>query len=153
MNTGRIFISDLSVMVPTLRTIMNSSYYYEYRENIHLGLKCYGTYLTDYNELFLLLWIPGEYSSQPHTLVVRLTFNTLLSMVYLYFHSIYLFHVIPSLCLSSRPFTNPQQLYFPSAITFFFLVHKLILLLWSSHIFTQWGWLILFCPDHFSWAT
>ena len=25
--------------------------------------KYYGTYLTDYNELFLLLWIPGEYSS------------------------------------------------------------------------------------------
>ncbi len=25
---------------------------------------CYGTYLTDDNELFLLLWIPGEYSSQ-----------------------------------------------------------------------------------------
>ena len=28
-----------TVMVPTLRTIMNSSYYYEYRENIHLGVK------------------------------------------------------------------------------------------------------------------
>ena len=27
------------VMVPTLQTIMNSSYYYEYRENIHLGVK------------------------------------------------------------------------------------------------------------------
>ena len=27
------------VMVPTLRTIMNSSYYYEYGENIHLGIK------------------------------------------------------------------------------------------------------------------
>ena len=27
------------VMVPTLRTIMNSSYYYEYRENIHLSVK------------------------------------------------------------------------------------------------------------------
>ena len=26
-------------MVPTLQTIMNSSYYYEYRENIHLGVK------------------------------------------------------------------------------------------------------------------
>ena len=38
MNTGRIFISVLSVVVPTLRTIMNSSYYYEYRENIHLGV-------------------------------------------------------------------------------------------------------------------
>ena len=24
------------VMLPTLRTIMNSSYYYEYQENIHL---------------------------------------------------------------------------------------------------------------------
>ena len=24
---------------------------------------CYGTYLTDYDELFLLLWIPGKYSS------------------------------------------------------------------------------------------
>ena len=28
-----------SVMVPTLQTIMNSSYYYEYRENIHLSVK------------------------------------------------------------------------------------------------------------------
>ena len=27
------------VMGPTLRTIMNSSYYYEYRENIHLGVE------------------------------------------------------------------------------------------------------------------
>ena len=27
------------VMVPTLRTIMNSSYYYEYQENSHLGVK------------------------------------------------------------------------------------------------------------------
>ena len=27
------------VMVPTLQTIMNSSYYYEYRENSHLGVK------------------------------------------------------------------------------------------------------------------
>ena len=26
-------------MVPTLRTIMNSSYYYEYWENIYLGVK------------------------------------------------------------------------------------------------------------------
>ena len=39
MNTGRIFVLVLSVMVPTLRTIMNSSYYYEYQENIHLGVK------------------------------------------------------------------------------------------------------------------
>ena len=28
-----------NVMVPTLRTIMNSSYYYEYQENIHLGVE------------------------------------------------------------------------------------------------------------------
>ena len=27
---------------------------------------------------------------------------------------------------------------------------ELIKPLWSSHIFTQWGWLILFSPDHFS---
>ena len=27
------------------------NYYYENRENIHLGVKCYGTNLTDYNEL------------------------------------------------------------------------------------------------------
>ena len=26
-------------MVPTLQTVMNSSYYYEYQENIHLGVK------------------------------------------------------------------------------------------------------------------
>ena len=29
------------------------------------------------------------------------------------------------------------------------LARKLIWPLWSSHIFTQWGWLILFSPDHF----
>ena len=29
----------ITVMVTTLRTIMNSSYYYEYQENIHLGFK------------------------------------------------------------------------------------------------------------------
>ena len=28
---------------------------------------------------------------------------------------------------------------------------KLIWPLWLSHIFTQWGWLILFSPDHFPW--
>ena len=28
-----------SVMVPTLRIIMNSSYYYEYWKDIHLGVK------------------------------------------------------------------------------------------------------------------
>ena len=33
--------------------------------------------------------------------------------------------------------------------SYFCLVRKLIWLLWSSHIFTQWGWLILFSPDHF----
>ena len=27
------------VMVPTLQTITNSSYYYEYRENIHHGVE------------------------------------------------------------------------------------------------------------------
>ena len=34
MNHGLFF-----VMVPTLQTIMNSSYYYESWENIHLGVK------------------------------------------------------------------------------------------------------------------
>ena len=33
--------------------------------------------------------------------------------------------------------------------SYFCLARKLIWPLWSSHIFTQWGWLILFCPDHF----
>ena len=33
--------------------------------------------------------------------------------------------------------------------SYFCLTHKLIWPLWSSHIFTQWGWLILFSPDHF----
>ena len=46
------------VMVPTLWTIMNSSYNYEYRENIHLSVE----------------WT--------NTLAVRLTFNTLLPMLY-----------------------------------------------------------------------
>ena len=34
--------------------------------------------------------------------------------------------------------------------SYFCLARKLIWPLWSSHIFTQWGWLILFSPDHFS---
>ena len=33
--------------------------------------------------------------------------------------------------------------------SYFCLARKLIWPLWSSHIFTQWGWLILFNPDHF----
>ena len=33
--------------------------------------------------------------------------------------------------------------------SYFCLARKLIWPLWSSHIFTQWGWLILFSPDHF----
>ena len=32
---------------------------------------------------------------------------------------------------------------------YFCLACKLIWPLWSSHIFTQWGWLVLFSPDHF----
>ena len=49
---------------------------------------CYGNQPVDCNELFLLLLIPGEYSSrwwsspQPNTLAVRLTFNTFLPMLY-----------------------------------------------------------------------
>ena len=33
--------------------------------------------------------------------------------------------------------------------SYFCLARKLIWLLWSSHTFTQWGWLIEFSPDHF----
>ena len=33
--------------------------------------------------------------------------------------------------------------------TYFCLARKLIWLFWSSYIFTQWGWLIQFSPDHF----
>ena len=33
--------------------------------------------------------------------------------------------------------------------SYFCLACKLIWPLWSLHIFTQWGWLILFSPDHF----
>ena len=42
-------------MVPTLRTIMNSTYYYEYRENINLGVNfrryyvCYNLEYVRYN--------------------------------------------------------------------------------------------------------
>ena len=43
-------------------------------------------------------------------MAVRLTFNTLLPMLYLYFRSIYLFHVILSSCLSSKLFIGPQHL-------------------------------------------
>ena len=35
--------------------------------------------------------------------------------------------------------------------SYFCLAHKLIWPLWSSHIFTQWGWFIQFSPNHFSW--
>ena len=47
---------------------------------------------------------------RPNALAVRLTFNALLPMLYLYFRSIYLFHVILSSCLSSGSLTGPQQL-------------------------------------------
>ena len=43
-------------------------------------------------------------------MAIRLSFNTLLLMLYLYFRPIYLFHVIPSLSLSSRSFTDPEQI-------------------------------------------
>ena len=33
--------------------------------------------------------------------------------------------------------------------SYFWLARELIRALWSSHIFTQWGWLILFSSDHF----
>ena len=33
--------------------------------------------------------------------------------------------------------------------SYFCWARRLIWPLWSSHIFTQWGWLILFSPDHF----
>ena len=33
------FSTKNSVIIPTLRTTMNSSYYYEYRENTHLGVQ------------------------------------------------------------------------------------------------------------------
>ena len=33
--------------------------------------------------------------------------------------------------------------------SYFCLARKFIWPLWSSHIFTQWGWLILFSLDHF----
>ena len=39
VNVGTQNVCSLIVMVPTLRTIMNSFYYYEYQENIHLGIK------------------------------------------------------------------------------------------------------------------
>ena len=35
--------------------------------------------------------------------------------------------------------------------SYFCLVRKLIWPLWSSYIFTQWGWFILFSPDYFPW--
>ena len=34
-----VLFASLSVNVPTLQTIMISSYYYKYRENIRLGVK------------------------------------------------------------------------------------------------------------------
>ena len=102
------------VMVPTLRTIMNSSYYYEYQENIHLGVKSL-------------------------TLAVRLTFNTLLPMLYLYFHSIYLFHIIPSLCLSFGLFTGPQHIYklYVSILWVWFALILSFLVFSIKH--TDWG--------------
>ena len=55
---------------------------------------CDGTQPVDCNEFFLLLLIPGEYSSwwwslfQPNTLVVRLTLNRFLPMLYYTFVNI-----------------------------------------------------------------
>ena len=43
----------------------------------------------------------------------------------------------------------PGYIYVAERILYFCLAHKLIWPWWSSHIFTQWGWLILFSPDHF----
>ena len=47
--------------------------------------------------------------SDLNTLAVRLMFNSLLPILYLYFYSIYLFRVISSSCLSSGPFTGPRH--------------------------------------------
>ena len=73
-------------MVPTLQTIMNSFYYFDYRENIHLSVE-----LTHWQSDWcsILFYLRCIYT----------------------FRSIYLFHVILSLCLSSRPFTGPQHIH------------------------------------------
>ena len=42
-----------------------------------------------------------------------------------------------------------KQYFVAERTSYFSLARKLIWPLWSSHIFTQWGWLILFSPDHF----
>ena len=75
----------------------------------------YGTYLTDYNELFLLLWIPGDYSSQCEVNSSLPLWQSDWRSTLFYLCCIYtfvqytLFHVIPSSCLSSGPFIGPQH--------------------------------------------
>ena len=50
----------------------------------------------------------------------------------------------------SKTSKNNIQKLVAERTSYFCLAHKLIWPLWSSHIFTQWGWLILFSLDHFS---
>ena len=80
------------VMVPTLRTTMNSSSYYEYRENMHLGVKL----------------LPAN------TLAVRLTFKHSLIIAVLLLFVKYIFVQSTSFILLvsffRTPFTGPQNL-------------------------------------------
>ena len=77
-------------------------------------------------------------------MAVKLTFNTLLPMLYLYFRSIYLFYIIPSLSLSSRTFTGPQHY----SCTFFKGIHingSFHILENSRHDLLYWD----LCPEFF----
>ena len=100
-------------------------------------------------------------------------FNTLLSMLYLYFHSIYLFHVILSLCLSSGPFTGfPSGLWLISAISFVYTgahpVYKIsnwqvcqqsicntkvtVETIFKYSVPSWWGWEYVSCWLLFEWS-
>ena len=56
-----------------------------------------------------------------------------------------LIHFFGNFCLN---FWIIMIIYVAERTSYFCLVRKLIWPLWSSHVFTQWGWLI-FSPDHF----
>ena len=60
-------------MVPTLRTIMNSSYYYEYQENIHVGVKLIPHYFCTPT------WIPARFYWRSWTFIYKKSYYLLLS--------------------------------------------------------------------------
>ena len=107
----------------------------------------YGTYLTDYNELFLLLWIQENihlgWVNSSLTLWQSDWRSTLfLPILYLYFRSIYLFPIIPNSCLSSGPFTGPQQ--FPFSFHIWSAIPDFSISPRTTAYWIRWTWWLRF---------